>query len=472
MRLAERSGNYARRSRTGNGGIGALVAPPHFSTRMTRMQDIIVVGARCAGAPTAMLLARKGYRVLLVDRSTFPSDIPHGHYIRRHGPRRLREWGLLDGIIATGCPPSTTITLDTGEVRLVGRDLVVDGLAAGYGPRRGVLDQLLIDGAVAAGVQFREGFAAEEYVSEDERIVGIRGRDRTGGALVTERAILTVGADGRGSRLARAVQAPEYEATPTLLCWHFSYWSGVAATGVEIYMRPERGIFAFPTNDGLFAVFVGWPIGCQRAIRADLERQFMAVIDLVPELAARLRAGRREEWFSGAANLPNFLRRPCGPGWALVGDAGCHKDPYLALGICDAFRDAEFLVDAIDEGLGERRPLEAALQNYERRRNEATMADYRLNLDLARFTPPSAEQQRLQAALHGNQEDTNQFFLAREGMIPPEIFFNPENLQRIMAGAGPHGYGSDDRVGAEGAGHVTSSRLSARLRICMRRLSL
>ena len=137
------------------------------------MQDIIVVGARCAGAPTAMLLARKGYRVLLVDRSTFPSDIPQGHFIHRHGPRRLREWGLLDRVVATGCPPSTTITLDTGGSRLVGKDLVLDGVAAGYGPRRGALDQVLIDGAVAAGVHLREGFAVEEYVSERDRIVGI-----------------------------------------------------------------------------------------------------------------------------------------------------------------------------------------------------------------------------------------------------------------------------------------------------------
>ena len=201
------------------------------------MQDIIVVGARCAGAPTAMLLARKGYRVLLVDRSTFPSDIPHGHFIHKQGPRRLQAWGLLDRVVATGCPPSTSFTLDTGECRLAGRDLVLDGVAAGYGPRRATLDQILIDGAVAAGVELREGFSVEEYVSERDRIVGIRGRDRAGGAPVTERAILTVGADGRGSRLARTVQAPEYEVTPTLTCWHFSYWSGVAATGVEVYVQ-------------------------------------------------------------------------------------------------------------------------------------------------------------------------------------------------------------------------------------------
>jgi flavin-dependent dehydrogenase len=403
------------------------------------MHDIIVVGARCAGAPTAMLLARKGYRVLLVDRSTFPSDIAHGHFIHRRGPQRLHAWGLLERVEASGCPPSTTFTLDTGQCRLVGKDLALDGVAAGYGPRRVALDQILIEGAVAAGVEFREGFAVEEYVSEDGRIVGIRGRDRAGGALVTERAILTVGADGRGSRLARTVRAPEYEVTPTLTCWHFAYWSGVAATGVEVYVRQNRVIFAFPTNDGLFAIFVAWPIGERGAVQADLERQFMAVVDLVPDLAERVRAGRRAEGFAGAANLPNFLRRPYGPGWALVGDAGCHKDPFLALGICDAFRDAEFLVDAIDQGLAGRRPLDETMADYERWRNEATLAEFQMNIDLARFTPPPAEQQRLQAALRGNQEATNRFFMAREGLIPPEAFFNPENLQRIMATAGTDG---------------------------------
>ena len=116
---------------------------------------------------------------------------------------------------------------------------MLDGVAAGYGPRRGALDQVLIDGAVAAGVELREGFAVEEYVSDHDRIVGIRGRDRRGGPPVTERAILTVGADGRGSRLARIVRAPEYEVTPTLTCWHFSYWSGVAASGLELTCGPS-----------------------------------------------------------------------------------------------------------------------------------------------------------------------------------------------------------------------------------------
>jgi flavin-dependent dehydrogenase len=394
------------------------------------MYDVIVVGARCAGAPTAMLLARKGYRVMLVDRSRFPSDIRHGHFIRRHGPRRLRDWGLIDRIVATGCPPATTIRLDTGELTLIGRDLVVDGVAAGYGPRRGALDLVLIEAAIAAGAELREDFTVVEYVGDGDRITGVRGGVR--GAPVIERAAVIVGADGRGSALARTADAAEYEATPTLTCWYFSYWAGVDATGLELYVRRNRVIFAFPTNDGLFAVFIAWPIGEQRAIRSDIALAFAAAVELAPALAERLHNGERVEQFYGAANLPNFLRKPYGPGWALVGDAGCHKDPYLALGICDAFRDADLLAQAIDEALSGRRPFDAALADYEQQRNAATLPDYLMNLHLAQFKPPIAEERNLLAALNGNQEATNAFFMAREGMIPPETFFNPENLQRIL----------------------------------------
>ncbi|HKE18719.1 MAG TPA: hypothetical protein VKB80_27770, partial [Kofleriaceae bacterium] len=211
---------------------------------------------------------------------------------------------------------------------------------------------------------------------------------------------------------------------------------GVPGRAIEIYTRRRRVIFAFPTSDGLFAVFVAWPAEELAAVRSDIETQLLAAVDEVPELAERVRGGRREERFRGATDLPNFLRRPYGPGWALVGDAGCHKDPFLALGCCDAFRDAELVTDALDAALSGRQPFDEAMAGYEERRNAATMADYRENLEFARFGAPPAEQVRLMAALRGNQEATNQLFLAREGMIPPESFFNPENLGRLMAAAG------------------------------------
>jgi len=377
-----------------------------------RRYDAIVVGARCAGAATAMLLARQGFDVLLVDRARFPSEIPHGHYVHMHGPPRLAAWGLLDRVLATGCPPVTSITMDLGDFPLTGRDLVVDGVPVGVAPRRAALDQVLVDAAIEAGAEFRDGFPVHELTFEDDRVTGIRGR---GG--LTERARIVIGADGRNSRVANRVNAPIYAQQPTLTCWYFAYWSGVAWEGLEMYRRDHRMIFAHPTNDDLFTVFVGRPIAELPAVRSDIEAQMMAVIDRVPDLSQRIRSGHREERIYGAAQLPNFLRKPYGPGWALVGDAGSHKDPVRALGICDALRDAELLADSLTAGLSGVSAEAQALSQYERRRNEATMDDYEANLRAARFSPPAPQILQARAAARDDPEAMAQFCLAWEGRI-------------------------------------------------------
>jgi len=303
--------------------------------------------------------------------------------------------------------------MDLGDFPLTGRGLVVDGVPVGVAPRRAALDQVLIDAAIEAGAEFRDGFPVHDLTFDHDRVTGIRGR---GG--LTERARVVIGADGRNSRVARRVDAPAYAEQPTLACWYFSYWSGVASDGLEMYRRDHRMIFAHPTNDDLFAVFVGWPIAELPAVRPDMQAQMMAVVDSVPDLSHRIRSGWREERIYGAAQLPNFLRKPYGPGWALVGDAGCHKDPVRALGICDALRDAELLAESLTATLSGR-PAEAqALSEYERRRNEATMDDYEANLRAARFSPPAPEILQARAAARDDPEAMAQFCLAWEGRIP------------------------------------------------------
>jgi len=400
------------------------------------MYDAIVIGARCAGAVTAMLLARYGHRVLLLERGVIPSDVHRGHFIHKHGPKRLADWGLLERIVGTNCPQLTTHLTDFGDFPLIGRDIRAGNVAWGYAPRRRQLDQVLVEAAIEAGVEFRPKFLVENCLWDGDRVKGIRGRDQRHAVSCTEKALITIGADGRNSTLARAVGAPSYEEVPTLTCWYFSYWSGVPTEGFEWYIRKKRVIFSFLTNDNLFAIFIGWPINEFSSVKTDVEGQFMRAVDLVPGFAERVRSGRREERLYGAADLPNFLRRPFGPGWALVGDAGCHKDPMMAQGICDAFRDADFLSTAIHEGLAEQCPLDDALKRYERRRNEATISEYRDNIAAAGFNPVSPELLQLRLALRGNQEDTNRFVMALEGWIPPEEFFNPANVQRILTTAG------------------------------------
>jgi flavin-dependent dehydrogenase len=379
--------------------------------------DAIVVGARCAGAATAMLLARAGHDVLLVDRARFPSEIPHGHLIHRHGPQRLARWGLLDRVPGTRCPPIATLSVDLGDFALVGRDLWVDGVPVGLGPRRGALDGVLVEAAVEAGAEFREGFVVDDLLLEDGRVVGVEGRSN--GVVVRERARVVVGADGRNSHVAKRVGAPEYDVVPTVSVWYFSYWSGVPSDALELYQRGRRMIFAFPTNDGLFAIFVAWPVGDLDAVRRDPERELLAVVDLVPELAERVRAGAREERMLAATRLPNVLRQPAGPGWALVGDAGCHKDPYSALGVCDAFRDAELLAESLGEVLSGSCGEADAAADYWRRRDLATLPEYHANIEKAALGPAPPDLLARRAAVRGDQEATNRLMLVGEGLLAP-----------------------------------------------------
>jgi hypothetical protein len=151
---------------------------------------------------------------------------------------------------------------------------------------------------------------------------------------------------------------------------------------------------------------------------------FMGVLAQIPVLHEKIRSGRQAERFYGAADLPNFFRKPYGPGWALVGDAGYHKDPYMALGICDALRDAELLASAIEEGLSGRRALVDALAGYEERRNAEAINLYRQNAQLAQFNPVTGDELAMRATLRGDQEETNRYYLALEGIIPREEFFN------------------------------------------------
>jgi flavin-dependent dehydrogenase len=397
------------------------------------MYDAIVVGGRCAGAATALLLAKEGAKVLVVDRARLATDIPHGHYIHLQGPKLLQRWGVLDKIVDSGCPPVTQITMDLGDFPLTGKNLIHDGVAVGYGPRRRLLDAILMKQAIAAGAEFRSGFSVDEFQWDGTVIAGIRGRSYDNGVKVGERAKITIGADGRHSSLARAVDAPTYEEIPPLACWYFSYWSDVHLDGLEIYRRDRNVVFVFPTNDGATAVFIGWPISEFGPVRRNVAASFMRVLAQIPALNERIRSARQVERFYGMADVPNFFRKPYGPGWALVGDAGYHKDPYMALGISDAFRSAELLASAIEEGFSGHRALLDALAQYEERRNAEAIQLYRQNAQLAQFDPVPEDELAMRADLRGNQEETNRYYLELQGMIPREEFFNPENLQRLSA---------------------------------------
>jgi flavin-dependent dehydrogenase len=394
------------------------------------MYDAIIVGARCAGSPTAMLLARKGYRVLLVDRGRFPSDTISTHLVWPPGVARLERWGLADAVGRSGCPPLRNVRFDVGDFALAGRPLPAGDTARWFAPRRTVLDEILVNAAVRAGAELREGFAVHEVTRDGERVDGIRGR--TDGAVVFERARIVIGADGMHSIVAREVCAPAYNVKPPLACWYYTYWSGVQLTGVEYYVRAGRSFGAIPTNDGLVCIPIAWTREEFAAYRANIETNYLKTLELAPGLAARVREGTRAERFYGTADVPHFFRQSHGPGWALVGDAGYHKDPITAQGISDAFHAAELLSEAVDDVLSGRRDEQEALADYQRRRDDAVMAMYDFTCQLATLDPPPPDLQALLGALRENQPETDRFLGMIAGTVSIPEFLSDENRRRIL----------------------------------------
>jgi 2-polyprenyl-6-methoxyphenol hydroxylase-like FAD-dependent oxidoreductase len=375
-----------------------------------------------------MLLARKGYRVLAVDRATFPSDTISTHLIHPPGVEALDRWGLLNRVVATNCPPIDTYVTDLGPFTITGEP------GTAYAPRRTMLDKLLVDAASEAGAEIRESFTVESLVFENGRVVGVRGHEK-GGETVTERARVVVGADGRYSLVADAVGAEEYDQKPKLLAAYYTYWSDLPMDGhFETWVRPHRGMAAWPTNDELTLVIAGWPYREFEANRGDVERHFLETVELAPAFAERIRAAKREERFVGAA-VRGYFRRPYGPGWTLVGDAGYNKDFITAQGIHDAFRDAELCAEALDEAFSGTRPFDEAMAAYGSTRDGHVHAMYELTADFASLEPPPADLQHLLAAVSRTPEAMDGFSRVLAGVTSPAEFFSEENAGRILAAA-------------------------------------
>jgi 2-polyprenyl-6-methoxyphenol hydroxylase-like FAD-dependent oxidoreductase len=400
---------------------------------MSKAFDAIVVGARCAGSPTAMLLARKGYRVLVVDRAAFPSDTVSTHLVHPLGAGALARWGLLDRLTATGCPPIHTYCFDFGPFTISGAPGTNTAPVA-YCPRRTILDKLLVDAAAEAGAEVREDFSVEEVLIENGRAVGIKGRSKHGDSTI-ERARVIVGADGRRSSVAEAVRPERYDEKPPLLAAYYTYWSGLPMDGkFETYIRDKHGFAAMPTHDDLTLVIAGWPYSEIAKNKNDIEGNYRRTIELAPILADRLRGAKREAHFAGAA-VPNYFRRPFGPGWVLVGDAGYNRDFITAQGIMDAFHDAELCAAALDKSFSGARPLDDVMHEYQRTRDARVKAMYEFTCQLATLEPPPPEMQQIFAAAHGNRKAMDDFVRMNAGTISPAEFFAPENVKAIMAAA-------------------------------------
>lgn len=334
-----------------------------------RHADIVVVGARVAGAATALLLARAGLSVVVVDRERPGCDTLSTHALMRGGVVQLQRWGLLDDVIRAGTPAIRETTFHYAAESVQVPIKPGSGVDALYAPRRTVLDPLLVDAARRAGAVVRYGETLEGLRISSGRVTGVDVRDR-GGRVAVIRARLVIGADGRRSTLARLVDAPTTHRVGFTTACAYSYYRGLPSAGYEWAYRPTGMAGLIPTNDGLTCVFVAQTPGRLGRGRPGLEAALAAAS---AHLADRMRAAEPASPVRTFVGQPGHLRRPWGPGWALVGDAGSWKDPISAHGLTDALRDAELLASAAVRVLAGEATEAEAFGCYEATRDRLTL---------------------------------------------------------------------------------------------------
>jgi 2-polyprenyl-6-methoxyphenol hydroxylase-like FAD-dependent oxidoreductase len=345
-----------------------------MSTTAHHDYDVIVVGARVAGASTAMLLARQGHRVLVVDRVAPTTPTLSTHALMKAGVLQLRRWGVLDELIAVGTPAVPETVIHLGDDAIVIPYKPVAGTDSWYAPRRTVLDPVLVDAARCAGAEMRFGLTMTDVLTDRSgTVVGIVAT-RADGTPFTATARLVIGADGARSRVARSVGAPSYRLGRHRGAFVYAYFTDLGMPGYHWFYRPGATAGCIPTNGGTL-VFAGCPsTRFESNVRADVEAGFWALLtEAAPEVADQVRDAERTSRWRSSAGLTGYLRRSAGRGWALVGDAAHFKDPLSAHGITDALRDAELLARAAHDGLTGARPAIDALAAYQHQRDDLTI---------------------------------------------------------------------------------------------------
>ncbi len=357
-------------------------------------RDVVVVGGRVAGSAAAMLLARLGHDVVVVDQASFPSDTVSTHSIARSGVVQLRRWGLLDAVLDSGAPAIRQVTFHAGGESVsralshkAGVDLVV-------APRRYVLDAILATAAQRAGADMRDGVTVTGVRRDRHgRVAGVYGHDRVG-VPIDIGARYVIGADGLRSRVARSVGATINEARPPGGATQYAYYAGIPWTGMEFFVAERSFAGVFPTHDGQACIWVCSPSADAQAVRRTAGSREEAFGELLersaPQLAERLRHARRTSPVQGMLRMPNRVSQASGPGWALVGDAGYHRDAITAHGISDAFRDAELLAAAVDQALDAGREESTALARYQQQRDQALTEIFEITCRLGAY-PAAAE---------------------------------------------------------------------------------
>ncbi|MDI3341493.1 MAG: NAD(P)/FAD-dependent oxidoreductase [Sphaerobacter sp.] len=402
------------------------------------MYDAIIVGARIAGATTALLLAQRGYSVLLLDRDRFPSPTLSTHLFFTDTLSAFARIGVLDRVLAIDAPRLRRLRFPYVEAPFP----TVDGRDFALCIRREPLDAILVEAAAAhPGIELHTGTRVTGLLRDGLQVVGVRYQEA--GQAVDARARIVIGADGRHSLVARQVGAQVYHAVPPMFAWYYGYFRGVplddppsafAVRGAYPEIGAEYAAsFVFPCDDGLTLVGFGVQASAFPAFKQDHRKHFFAGLAQIPQVMERIGDSPLEGPILGTGDLPNFLRVPVGPGWALVGDAGCHKDPHTVQGMGDAVRSAALLADALDHWWQGAVDAQTALAEYHARRDADLLPMYEFTTGQleARFS-----EEEWQAFGRLTWEDpalARARVAAMAHAIPPVEVYSEEAIRSILA---------------------------------------
>src|SRR3954470_20358978 len=397
---------------------------------MSETFDVIVVGARCAGAPLATLLARAGLRVCMVDKDRFPSDTLSTHAIQPTGVQVLDRIGILDRLLKLAPPMVRGRMVFDDDVAVIDDIIGISG-APVLSVRRVTLDEILVSAAAEAGAEVRTQTAVTGLVMERGRVAGVTT------AVGQLRAPLVVGADGMRSAVAKMVGAKEYHPTPNGRVFMWAYYDGDPTNG-EIWIGKidDHAYLVTPTDNGLCLVAACPSIDRRNEVRADREAVYEAGVRGWPELHAGVAGAMREGPIHTMANMHGFFRTSAGPGWALVGDAGHFKDPTPGQGIADALRQSEQLATAIERALGGGRgTADQILQEWWRWRDEDAWEMYWFAHDMGAAGPTPPLLRQAQRRIAADRELLNATLRIFNHDLSPSQVFTPAFSLTTMAQA-------------------------------------
>jgi flavin-dependent dehydrogenase len=384
--------------------------------------DVIVVGGSVSGAPTATWLARKGYKVLMVEKDTFPRDTNSTHFIWPRGMSYLNRLGVADKILAQtpsfkklevsieGISLHGGVPLQAVKDRFVALHGDDHGVVDYYsGPRRFFLDKVLLDEARAAGVDVREATTVQSLIIEDGVVMGVRGVGPDG-LMLAARAKVVVGADGRMSQFANMVGAEKTVVREKSTFAYYGYFSGIDKPELCIHKKGRFGTAIFPTMEERHLVLVYGPTAWWSDFSKDPEANFHKTYDFVaPDVAAVVAKGKRVEPFKAMGRMVAFHRQNFGKGWVLVGDACSFKDQWTAMGITHSLRDAELVSGYLDRVLKGELAFGKAMAEYA----EVRFADYEdywtMVCDGAEMNPYEKAHLEFFHAIQGDQSKVDKF---------------------------------------------------------------